>query len=111
MGHVHLGISPATKRWQQVVGLVSAGASVEQIAGSASGERPVTKNSCLVRRRQGPTSRQKGTNVEFLLREAGLLPEQIDDAYLLHKSFQPLDRQDTQSDTARIALIVVRTPR
>ena len=36
MGHVHLGRLPSTKRWQQVVALLSAGAPVEQIAGASA---------------------------------------------------------------------------
>ena len=36
MGHIRLGRLPATKRWQQVVALLSEGASVEQIAGASA---------------------------------------------------------------------------
>jgi hypothetical protein len=36
MGHIRLGRLPATKRWQQVVALISGGASVEHIAGASA---------------------------------------------------------------------------
>jgi hypothetical protein len=36
MGHIRLGRLPATKKWQQVVALLSDGASLEQIAGASA---------------------------------------------------------------------------
>jgi hypothetical protein len=36
MGHIRLGRLPATKKWQQVVALLSEGASVEHIAGASA---------------------------------------------------------------------------
>ena len=36
MGHIRLGRLPATKKWQQVVALLSRGASLEQIAGASA---------------------------------------------------------------------------
>jgi hypothetical protein len=36
MGHIRLGRLPATKKWQQVVALLSEGASVEKIAGASA---------------------------------------------------------------------------
>jgi hypothetical protein len=36
MGHIRLGRLPATKKWQQVVALLSSGASLEQIAGASA---------------------------------------------------------------------------
>jgi uroporphyrinogen-III synthase len=36
MGHIRLGRLPTTKRWQQVVALLSEGASVDHIAGASA---------------------------------------------------------------------------
>ena len=36
MGHIRLGRLPATRKWQQVVALLSHGASLEQIAGASA---------------------------------------------------------------------------
>ena len=36
MGHIRLGKLPATRKWQQVVALLSGGASVEQVAGASA---------------------------------------------------------------------------
>ena len=54
MGHIRLGRLPATKRWQQVVALVSGGASVEQIAGASA---EAAENS-LEHARNDPAVRQ-----------------------------------------------------
>ena len=43
MGHIRLPALPTSKKWREVVGLIGAGAAVEEIADAAA-DAPVTRS-------------------------------------------------------------------